>query len=142
MATPHPIRRPPLDDRLDRMTVGEAMHRGVLTCSAETTAVVAARVMSAHRVHSVLVVDRNGNCVGAVSDADVIAAMQAGTLTLESARGIGREPVCIEPTASLATAIAAMYRHLTTHLVVVEPETSRPIGVLSVLDVVDAVDEP
>ncbi len=118
-------------------TVGEAMHCGVITCLQSAAAVVVARIMAAHRIHCVVIVDSHGQCVAVVGDADVAAAAHDDTLELMTARELGQPPVLVEPTADLRTAVALMRRHAVTHLVVAAPQSSLPLGVLSVLDVVD-----
>jgi CBS domain-containing protein len=119
------------------VTVADAMHRGVVTCPHNACAVVAARIMAAHRIHFVVVVDASGHCVASVSDVEVLAAAKNETLELVTAREIGTPPVLVEPTVQLAAAVRLMHRHAVTHLVVAERRSSRPLGVISVLDVVD-----
>ena len=45
------------------VTVADAMHRGVVTCPEGASAVVAGRIMAAHRIHCVVVVNSSGHCV-------------------------------------------------------------------------------
>jgi CBS domain-containing protein len=117
--------------------VGDVMHRGAVTCRDDAPAIVAARVMAAHRIHCVLLTNHEGNCVSVVSDADLAAGAERGLLDAATAREIGRPPVFVEREASARDALALMHRHATTHLVVAAPGSSRPLGVVSVLDVVD-----
>src|SRR5690242_4178775 len=118
-------------------TVGDVMHRGAVTCRDDAPAIVAARVMAAHRIHCVLLTNHESNCVSVVSDADLAAAADRGLLEAATAREIGRPPVFVRREASTRDALSRMHRHATTHLVVAAPGSSRPVGVVSVLDLVD-----
>ena len=40
---------------LDRITVADAMHRGIVTCDVDAPLGAVARMMSAHRIHCVVV---------------------------------------------------------------------------------------
>ena len=46
----------------------------------------------------------------------------------------------VSPQESLEQAVQLMDEHETAHLVVVSPDTGRPVGMLSTLDVARAVD--
>jgi CBS domain-containing protein len=73
--------------------------------------------------------------VGIISDLDLIGAgMSPGGE--ESAGALARQPiVSVKPTMALREAAQLMPRHRVSHLVVIHPETLRPVGVLSTLDV-------
>lgn len=118
--------------------VAAVMHRGVVTCVEDATALTAARVMAAHRVHAVVVVNRDGNCVSVIGTADVVRAAQDGSLHFAASRAIGRRPVFVDLTTPLRTAIQLMYRHDVDHVVVTQRTGSKPIGVLSILDAIEA----
>lgn len=118
--------------------VSAAMHRGVVTCAEDTTALTAARMMAAHHIHAVVVINREGNCVSVIGTGDVVRAAQDGSLHFASSRAIGRPPVLVEPATPLRTAIQLMYRHDVDHVVVTQPARGKPIGVLSILDAIDA----
>jgi CBS domain-containing protein len=47
--------------------------------------------------------------------------------------------VTVDPTTSVTVAAELMLQHGVSHIVVVDPETRRPSGVLSTLDVIDAL---
>ena len=49
--------------------------------------------------------------------------------------GWAREFLTVAPDEALERAAQMMLEHRATHLVVVDPETDRPLGVLSTLDV-------
>jgi CBS domain-containing protein len=66
-------------DLLAEHTVAEAMTRTLLTVSPDTELVGAARIMSRHRVHRLLVVD-HGALVGVLSSMDLVRAVGEGRI--------------------------------------------------------------
>ncbi len=120
--------------------VDQAMHAGVFTCQEDASGLTAARIMAAHRVHSVVVVDGDGTSIAVVTEADIAAAIHADTI-MQSATELGAEPVVLAPDDSALRAAQLMHEHERSHTVVVDTNTGRPIGVLSVLDLVDLLAE-
>lgn len=121
--------------------VGEAMHPGVITCPLETPLSTVARMMTMYRVHAIVVYGEpevdgpEGNLWGVVSDLDLIAVAAAETLDDRTAGGSAATPVVsVGPDESLVRAAQLMAEHGTAHLVVVDQFTTRPVGVLSTLD--------
>jgi CBS domain-containing protein len=128
-APPNTVR--PLRDRL----VAEAMHDGVVSCGPETPLRDVAELMAEHRIHSV-VVDEGGGRWGVVSDLDLVAAASVRDLAAQTAGGSAASPVVtIAPGDTVDRAGQLMTEHETAHLLVVDPDTGRPVGVLSTLDV-------
>jgi CBS domain-containing protein len=122
-------------------TVADAMHPGILSCQADTPLIEVARMMAMHHVHCIAVMglayDHSGEeyVWGIISDLDVIRA-GIRVDTHESAGALAQQPVIsVKPSTSLRDAGELMLRHRVSHLVVTHPETLRPIGVLSTLDV-------
>lgn len=123
-----------------QMQVADAMHRGVVTCSRETSLVTVAHLMGAQRIHCVVIVaampDNEVKLCGVVSDRDVLAAAVCGDIRDDTAEGCAAtEVVTVEPSDSLLSAAELMHDHGVTHAVVVVPGTSVPVGILSALDV-------
>ena len=119
------------------------MHRGVVTCSRETSLVTVAHLMVCNHVHCVVVVSTmlNGSTKiwGVVSDRDVLLTAVRGeaaeatagtTATTEVLTVLAEEP--------LVRAAELMARNGVTHVVVVDPALT-PIGVLSTLDIAAVV---
>jgi CBS domain-containing protein len=127
--------------RLNPVVVGDAMHPGVITCRADTPACAVGRMMAAHRIHSVLVIGDDAACVGIVRDTEIEEAVFAGTIARQVAEDISVEPAFVDPSDCVERAVELMHEHRTTHVVVANLETRRPVGVLSMLDVVDVVTE-
>jgi CBS domain-containing protein len=77
---------------------------------------------------------------GVVSDLDLVKAANAGEIGDRTAGGTAITPVVmVERDDTLAHAAQLMSEHEITHLVVVDPRTERPVGVLSTLDLAGAL---
>jgi CBS domain-containing protein len=123
----------------DRLTVGDAMHRGVVTCDVGTPLSKVAQMMVGHRIHCVVVKSETEQDIapwGVVSDLDLAAAVAheeaegtiAGEIAATPAVSVGmREP--------LRRAAQLMTEQGVTHLVVIDSASRGPVGVLSTLDV-------
>lgn len=132
--------------RFERLTVEDAMHAGVVTCPTDAPLRAVARMMTAHRIHAVVVFDEASDDVagaalwGVVSDLDLVKAANAGDIDERTAGGTAVTPiVLVEREDTLAHAAQLMSEHEITHLVVVDPRTGRPAGVLSTLDLARAL---
>lgn len=122
-------------------TVADAMHPGILSCDAEATLTEVARMMSAHHVHCIVVTgtgeaDGDDSGVwGVISDFDLLRAGMRPD-ALDTASGIAQQPVIrVETTAPLRDAAELMLAKGSGHVVAVNPETRRPVGILSTLDI-------
>jgi CBS domain-containing protein len=116
-------------------TVLDAMRLGVVSVAPDTPLREVARVMATYRIHSVVVSEIEGDRPwGIVSDLDITAA--AGRdFDKTTARDIWRsELVTIGADDDLHRAAKLMTEHGVTHLVVVQPHSGQPVGVLSTLD--------
>jgi len=128
---------------LSRATVGDAMHLGIISCDAETSLAEIARLMAIHHVHCIAVmapshgVDGGDLVWGLLTDLGLIrAGLRLGS-DQSAARALANEPVMsIRPTMPLRQAAEKMLEHGVNHMIVIDPETRRPIGVLSTLDIV------
>ena len=121
--------------------VGAVMHEGVLTCGRDESLTAVARLMADHRVHSIVVTDEPADAPslwGVVSDLDLVAAASVRELDEQVAGAAAATPaLMIAPDDTLQRASQLMVEHALAHLVVVEG--GRPVGVLSTLDVADAL---
>ncbi len=124
---------------LDRVRVGEAMHPGVIFCMPPTPLSTIARIMADRRMHSVVVSDLDmpiwTRRWGVVSDVDLLRAIErksssqtAGDIAQGEARTVGVDE-------TLSSAAHVMWEHGVTHLVAVEDEGRRAVGVISSLDI-------
>jgi CBS domain-containing protein len=125
------------------IAVGDVMHQGVLTCGREESLLAVAELMAQHRVHAVVVTDDAddaGALWGVVSDLDLAAAASVRDLAEQTAGATAATvALTIRPGETLRRATQLMLEHGTTHLVVVDGDALRPIGVLSTLDVARAL---
>jgi CBS domain-containing protein len=120
--------------------VGDAMHQGVYSCPPEATLAEVAEIMAARNVHAVVVNGRGPRVVGLISGLDLIAAATVRDLDRQSAGGSAAgSALTVGPDDTLELAAQLMTRHGTSHLVVVDPESGRLAGVLSTLDIVNAL---
>jgi CBS domain-containing protein len=131
---------------LETLRVAEAMHPGLISCSPNTPLRAVARMMATYRVHAILVTAHGdeelpgGGVWGVISDTELLRAAESGDLDEEASRVLASKPVLTVTTGEeLTHAARLMVEHEISHLIVVEPHTARPIGVLSTLDVARAL---
>jgi CBS domain-containing protein len=103
-------------------------------------------MMSTYRVHAVLVTAHGdeqlpgGARWGIISDTALLRAADSGDLDAQEARAIaGAAPLTVGTDEALSHAAELMVEHETSHVIVVEPHSGRPYGVLSTLDVARAL---
>ena len=135
-----------LADRLALLPVRGAMQLGLITCSPDAPVGSVAQTMAEQSIHCVVVADiarrdHAGEQLGwgIVSDLDLMAALRSASPTATAGDVAGSEIVTISPRDSLALAAGLMVEYDTAHLVVVSPDTGRPVGMLSTLDIARAV---
>ena len=117
--------------------VGAVMHRGVITCGPDCSGLAVARILAAHRIHSVVVISP-GVRPKIVTDVEIASALFDGTLATSSATEIAKPAAILVRDDTLSHATRCMHEHETTHAVVVDSRRSRrAVGVLSVLDIVE-----
>lgn len=125
---------------LEHATVSDAMHPGILACDPDASLTEVAQTMATHHVHSLAVVgisheEPRCGVWSVISDLDLVrAGIHQGEA--QSAGAIAQQPlVTVEPSLPLREAGELMLRHTVSHLVVLEPGTQRPIGILSTADI-------
>jgi CBS domain-containing protein len=122
--------------RLERHTVADVMHRGVIAVPPTAPLATVATVLIDHRTHTVMV-----GCEGGwafVSDMDLIASALGGESdpTAEQMAGMGLAMVRFDATLDLAASLVAESR--TGHVVVTDGD-GIPVGVLSALDLLGVI---
>lgn len=127
----HTFHSPAFEDA----TALDAMRLGVISCSPDAPLRELARVMATYRVHSVVITELEGDKPwGIVSDVD-LAAAAGQDLDKVRARDVSRsELISIGTDEPLARAARLMADHGVAHLVVVQPHSGQPVGILSTLD--------
>ena len=119
-------------------TVEEVMMTGVVTCHPDTSLGDVARIMSGYGIHCVVVVDsrEEGDRWSVISDLDLMAAAGSNKTADEAAH---TDVVSIPSNAPLERAAALMAKRGVHHLVVVDPDTARPVGIVSTTGVTRAL---
>ncbi len=138
--TSHPSAGSYLMPSLEHATVADAMHPGIISCEPDLSVAEVARVMATQHVHCLAVIgvsheDPACPVWGLISDLDLLrAAVEDGGPA--TARELAREPlVSVDSRTPLRQAAMVMLRQGASHVIVIEPKTERPIGILSTLDV-------
>ena len=76
-----------------RLTVGRAMHSGVVTCPPDATLRAVAKILATRRIHAVVVASPDETAPRAiVTDRDVVFAHSQGNLDRLTAREVASEP--------------------------------------------------
>ena len=128
--------------------VREWMHLGVITCTPETPAENIAEAMKRHDVSALVVVDAEGYAVGVISRTDLVNATFVQPY-LRHWRGLSARHLMSSPVVSvraespLAEAVRLIQERRIHRVVVTVPEGARerPIGILSVTDLVGHLNE-
>jgi CBS domain-containing protein len=126
----HAFAAPPFE----QASVVDAMRVGIVSCPPDTTLDEVARIMATYRIHCVVVSEMEGATpVGVVADIDLAAAASRSRET--TAGQLARsEPVTVAADDSLERAAQLMAEQEVSHLVVIQPHSGHPVGVLSALD--------
>jgi CBS domain-containing protein len=131
MAVEHLSTSSPLAD----VSVLDAMHPGVVVCLPDDPLARIAAIMVEHVIHAVLLPWAGRRRLLIVTDLDLVRAALAGADA--RAGEIAREPVESVPAdAPLTKAVSTMAERYVTHLLVSQPGSPAPAGIISSLDVV------
>lgn len=116
----------------------------VVSVLPEETILEAARLLSRHRIGSVLVRDTAGGLLGILSERDIVQGMAEhgpGTTGLAVARFMTRDVVTIRPDMPVTAALGIMTHRRIRHLPVTDAE-HHLLGMISIGDLVKArIDE-
>jgi CBS domain-containing protein len=125
-----------LTPRFQHARVAEAMRHGILSCPFDASLRDAARTMSLHHVHTIVVTDpADGSLWGILSDSALLSALldDGGERSLREVAD--RDLSTISTDEPLAVAAQLMRERGIAHLVVRDAQSGRPTGMLSTLDV-------
>jgi CBS domain-containing protein len=130
--------------RLAGWRVGDLMSSPIRSVPADMPVTDAAELMAAERIHCLAVVapgsgDDGSRFVGVLSDLDVIAALHGPAAPGTAAESAGAPLESVSADAPLGAAVQQMREAHAHHLVVVAEGSGRPVGVLSTLDVAQAL---
>jgi CBS domain-containing protein len=142
---PTPTAEPPTSP-IAHLTVRDAMQLGLFITPPDADLETVARVMAEKSIHCVLIAGiqrRSGSgerlAWGIVSDLDLIRALCEGEGPRVASDVAATELVTVAPADTLESAARLMVEHRTAHLVVTSPQTGRPVGMISTLDLASAV---
>ncbi|MDE3131686.1 MAG: CBS domain-containing protein [Acidobacteriota bacterium] len=127
------------DPHLSHVRVADAMHTGILATDPTTPLRVVAQLMADQRVHAVAVADPDHvrRPLGFVTVAEVAAAAAEG-IEETAGQAAATEVVTVSAAEQLDTAARIMVEHAIGHLIVVDPASGHPCGILSALDIAAA----
>jgi CBS domain-containing protein len=125
----------------EHATVANSMRAGIISCHADTSLTGIAEMMASYHVHAVVVEGVQSQLKGAsggewgiVSDLDVARAAARGEMQATAGALAGSAAVFIGPAESLKRAAELMSERGVSHLIVSMSPSSRPIGIISTLD--------
>jgi signal-transduction protein with cAMP-binding, CBS, and nucleotidyltransferase domain len=127
---------------MDR-TVGEVMHKGVITCKRETPIQDVAKQMTEQDVSALVVVEANGGLAGIISRTDLVNARLYEQYWkhwrgLTAGHIMTGDVVTVAPDDTVAVASKRMMERRIHRVIVVDSEegVTKPVGVLSITDIV------
>lgn len=134
---PSETKRFVMSDAFAEKTVGDWMHRGVISCSPETSVEEVAHTMDTHDVSALVVVNELGEADGVISRTDLVNARFVQPYLkhwrgMTAAHLMTKPVISVTPDTSIAAAARLMHERNIHRLVV--RENSRPVGILSVTD--------
>jgi CBS domain-containing protein len=131
-----------LTPSFEHARVADAMRPRVLACEPGTLLTAVAQQMASEHVHAIVVLhgavepeqERDRRPWKVITDLDILRSADsiAGRTASDVVTG---EVLLADPDERLPDVAQRMLEHGTSHAVVVEPRTGRPVGVLSTLDI-------
>jgi CBS domain-containing protein len=115
--------------------VVDAMRLGVVSCPPDAPLREVARILATYRIHAVVVSEIEGDRPwGIISDLDLAAAAERDLDEVKARDVATGELLTVGADEKLAHAARLMAERGLTHVVVVQPHSGQPVGVLSTLD--------
>ena len=124
---------------LEHATAGDAMRPQVLTCTPDTPLITAAQRMAGEHIHALVVLRHDGDDVGThawavLTDRDILRHAEAAE-TMTAGDAASEAILTARPGDRLTELADRMVRHAVSHVLIVDPRTDRPVGVVSTLDI-------
>jgi CBS domain-containing protein len=119
-------------------TVGEVMHRGVVTCAPSTSLEEAVRILVDSNVTALVVVGNAGELLGVLSHMDILRHYGENLAERQVGEIMTPGGLSVQVDTPLQAAIAIILNGNVHRLVVTTPGASgaTPIGVLSTTDII------
>jgi CBS domain-containing protein len=135
--TLQPYRHYYIGPEFEHARVHDVMRVGVVTCQPETSLRDVARIMVGYKIHSVLVGDSGSgeSPWGILTDLDLATAATSDISELTARDVASSELVTVPANESLAGVAKLMADRKCSHLLAVQPDTGRPVGVISALGI-------
>jgi CBS domain-containing protein len=127
------------------LCVHDVMNAPPCSCGPEASLTSVAHTMAARHIHALIVEGLGEDAPrpwGIVSAMDVARAAAHPASQPSAADAAATEFLTIDPDASLSEAARLMVEHRVGHLVVAESPDTRPVGVISTLDIARAYSTP
>ena len=140
-STLQPYRHYYVGPEFEHARVHDVMRVGVVTCQPNTSLRDVARIMVGYQIHSLVVGDAGSADApfGILTDLE-LAKAAAGDMSELTARDVATSDLVTVPAnESLVAAAKLMAEHRCTHLLAVQPETGRPVGVVSALGIASVI---
>ncbi len=115
----------------------ELMNSPVITCSPTEKINQVAKKMSAHHVSSIVIVDKNDNVCGSITEKDLVENVIAKNLSPDNhlASEIAtKDPLCVSADSFYYQILLAMTKEQVKHAIVTEANT--PIGIITIRDLI------
>lgn len=123
-------------------TVSDLMHEGVVSCPLDTLLPEVARKMTRADISAIVVVDHDGCLAGLISRTDlaVLYGFDEMWPHLQAGQVMSSEVYTISRTTAATEAARRIHQYKVSRLIVTEPvansDKKRPIGILSISDIV------
>ncbi|MDY7039456.1 MAG: CBS domain-containing protein [Chloroflexota bacterium] len=118
--------------------VRDVMRRSVITCKPDSPLVEAARRMLENQVNALVVVDEGGEACGLISRTDLVRVYDLDYASMKVEDVMTSHVTTVIPDIPVAAAAQLMLDNKIGRLVIVhqKPATQRPVGILSLSDIV------
>jgi CBS domain-containing protein len=122
------------------ITVSSIMSKNIYSLNENRTVADAARVMKETRTGSILVVNPQGVIVGVVTERDLVYKVLAEGRDPQTRLKdvMTRDIKTVKPSSTLAEAAKIMIEMEVRHIPVVD-EAGRPVGILSIRDLIESI---
>ena len=127
------------ESRFTHTRIHDAMHTGILTTDPSTSLRTVARLMAEQRVHAIAVADPDhARRPWAIVTALDVAAAAASDRDRNAGEAASADIVTVSSSDPLDHAARLMSEHGLSHLIVVDPVSGHPCGIISTLDIAAA----